>query len=216
MFTLCSSNLQNASSQQRERKPMWAQHSSFGVEAPATDGLFFALFPDEAAAARLARTAQQLCIRHRLHGRAFSPERFHVSLLGFGAHAGLPPDLVAGTAEAAEAIAAAPFDIAFDRAVSFLGRPRPLVLCSEDDIPELIAFQRALGQAVEKRGLGRAKPQYTPHVTMLYDKRAIEDHAIEPVRWMVRDFALVHSLRGKGQYNILGRWPLRGPQPMAS
>ena len=42
----------------------------------------------------------------------------------------------------------------------------------------------------KKRGLGRAKPQYTPHVTMLYDERGIEDHAIEPVCWTVRDFAL--------------------------
>ena len=56
------------------------------------------------AAAQLARTAQQLGIRHRLNARVFAPERFHVSLLGFGAHAGLPPDLVAGAAEAAAAI----------------------------------------------------------------------------------------------------------------
>ena len=118
---------------------------------------------------------------------------------------------IAGAADAAAAIAAAPFEVTFDRAVSFLGRPRPLVLCSEDDIPELIAFQRALGHAIQKRGLGRAKPQYTPHVTMLYDERAVEDHAIEPVRWTVRDFVLVHSLRGQSQYNILGRWPLRDP-----
>ncbi|MGB9367675.1 MAG: 2'-5' RNA ligase family protein [Xanthobacteraceae bacterium] len=195
---------------------MRAQHSCFGFEAPATDGLFFALFPDESAAAQLTRTAQQLCIRHRLDARPFAPERFHVSLLGFGAHAGLPPDLVAGVAEAAAAIAAAPFEVAFDRAVSFLGRPRPLVLCSEDDIPDLIAFQRSLGHAIQKRGLGRAKPQYTPHVTILYDERAIEDHAIEPVRWTVRDFVLVHSLRGKSRYDILGRWPLGDPLSLAS
>lgn len=195
---------------------MRAEFSHFGFEAPATDGLFFALFPDAAGAAQMARTAQQLCIRHRLEARAFAPERFHVSLLGFGAHAGLPPDLVAGAADAAAAIAAAPFDVTFDRAVSFLGRKRPLVLCSEDDIPELIALQRKLGNAVQQRGLGRAKPQYTPHVTILYDERAVEDHAIESVRWTVRDFMLVHSLRGKGRYNILGRWSLRGPLSLAS
>lgn len=188
---------------------MHAEFSHSGFEAPAIDGLFFALFPDEDAAARLARTAQQLCIRHRLDARAFAPDQFHVSLLGLGAYAGLPPALVGGAFDAAAAIGAAPFDVTFDRAVSFLGRPRPLVLCSEDDIPELIAFQRALGHAVEKCGLGgRATPRYTPHVTMLFDERAIEDHAVEPVRWTVRDFVLVHSMRGKGQYNILGRWSL--------
>ena len=40
---------------------MRAEFSCFGSEAPATDGLFFALFPDKAAAAQLAKTAQQLC-----------------------------------------------------------------------------------------------------------------------------------------------------------
>jgi 2'-5' RNA ligase len=195
---------------------MRAQHSCFGFEAPATDGLFFALFPDEDAAAQLAKTARQLCIRHRLDARAVSADRLHVSLLGFGAYAGLPPALVGGAFDAAAAIAAAPFEVIFDRAVSFLGRPRPLVLCSEDDIPELIAFQRGLGHAVQKVGLGRAKQQYVPHVTMLYDERAIEDHTIEPVRWTVRDFVLVHSLRGKSQYNILGRWSLGDPLSLAS
>ena len=89
------------------------------------------------------------------------------------------------------------------------------MLCSEDDIPELIAFQRALGHAIQRRGWPR-KAAITPHVTMLYDERAVEDHAIEPVRWTVRDFVLVHSLRGQGQYNILGRWPLGGPLSPAS
>lgn len=195
---------------------MPAQYLLFGSQVPATDGLFFALFPDEAAAAQLARTAQQLRIRHRIDAPVFAPDRFFVSLLGLGAHAGLPPAFVGGAFDAAAAIAAAPFEVAFDRAVSFLGRPRPLVLCSEDDIPELIAFQRGLGDAIQKAGLGRAKPQYTPHVTMLYDERAIEDHAVEPVIWTVRDFVLVHSLRGKGQHNILGRWSLRDPLSLAS
>ena len=188
---------------------MRAEHSCFGFEAPATDGVFFALFPNEAAVERLARTAQQLRIRHRLGGRAFAPERFHVSLLGFGAHVGLPHELVASAAEAAQAIARQPFEVTFDRAVSFLGKSRPLVLCNEDDVPELIALQRALGSEVQKRGLGRASPQWTPHITLLYDERAIEDHAIEPVRWTVREFVLVHSLRGQGTYVPLGRWPLR-------
>jgi len=189
---------------------MRAEFSHFGSEVPATDGLFFALFPDEPAAARLARAAQQLCIRHRLETRAFEPQRFHVSLLGFGVHSGFPPDLVAGAADAAAAIAAAPFEVTFDRAVSFLGRPRPLVLCSEDDIPDLIAFQRELGHAIQQSGLGPATPQCMPHVTMLHDERAIEDHAIEPITWTVRDFGLVHSLCGKSKQVPLGRWPLRG------
>jgi 2'-5' RNA ligase len=189
---------------------MRAQHSFFGFEGPETDGLFFALFPDERAMRQLERIATQLCIRHRLASAPITPERVHVSLAGFGAHAGLPPDLVAGASDIAARIAARPFDVTFDRATSFLGRPRPLVLCGGNGVADLIAFQRTLGDAIQTSGLGRIKPQYTPHVTLLYDERGIEEHDIEPVRWTVREFVLVHSLRGLGRYIPLGRWQLRG------
>lgn len=190
---------------------MRAQHSFFGFEAPRADGLFFALLPDAKDASRLATTAQQLSIRHSLRGRPFARERLHISLLGFGAHAGLPQELVDGATKAASTIAMAPFDVTFDRTMSFLGRPRPLVLCGGDGVAELIAFQRTLGAAIQESGLGRVKPQYTPHVTLLYDERGIEEHMIEPVSWTVREFVLVHSLRGQSKYIPLGRWPLRDP-----
>lgn len=187
---------------------MRAEHSCFGFAAPPVDGLFFALFPDRAAAQALSRTAQQLCVRHRLGGRLIATERLHVSLLGFGEHAGLPQRLVAAAVDAAASVAAPPFDVTFDRAVSFRGRPRPLVLGTSAGAAELFAFRQALCRAVE--GLGPVRRQYTPHVTLLYDERGIEEHTVEPVRWSVREFALVHSLRGKGRYVVLGRWPLGG------
>ena len=189
---------------------MRAQHSFFGFEAPRSDGLFFALFPGVESAPALAKTVHQLCIRHRLTGRLLPTERLHVSRLGFGGHAGLPQGLIAGAMEAASTVAVKPFDVSFDRAVSFIGRPRPLVLCGSGGMAELIALQRALGDAIEKGGLGRMKPQYMPHLTLLYDERGIDEHAIEPVRWTVREFALVHSLRGQSRYIRLGRWPLQG------
>lgn len=190
---------------------MRAQHSCFGLEAPAVDGVFFALFPDEAAAANLARTAQQLCIRHRIGARTVAPERLHVSLFGLGKHAGLPPGLVTALIEIAEEIVIPPFDVVLDRAMSFIGRPRPLVLCGGEGIDRLMSFQRQLGGAIQDRGLGRVKMPYTPHITLLYDDRGIEAHAIEPVRWTVKEFVLVHSVLGRSRHIPLGRWPLRAP-----
>jgi 2'-5' RNA ligase len=189
---------------------MRAEHSFFGFAAPKADGLFFALLPEAKRAAQIERTAQQLCIRHRLGATPLAPERLHISLLNFGAHAGLPLELVAAASDIAARMSARAFDVSFDRTMSFLGRPRPLVLCGGDGVTDLIAFQHMLADAIEKRGLGRVRPQYTPHVTLLYDKRGIDPHDVEPVRWIVRDFVLVHSLRGLGKYIPLGRWPLRG------
>jgi RNA 2',3'-cyclic 3'-phosphodiesterase len=187
-----------------------AQHSCFGFEGPRTDGLFLGLFPDPETAARLSANAQQLCIRHRLSARLLAPQRMHISLLGFGRYSSLPPQLVATIGEAAATIIARPFDVVFDRAMSFLGEPRPLVLCGGEGVKELMTFRGLLGSAVQKSGLGRVRSQYTPHVTLLYHDRGIEEHAIEPVRWTVREFVLVHSLLGQSRYIPCGRWQLRG------
>jgi 2'-5' RNA ligase len=51
---------------------------------------------------------------------------------------------------------------------------------------------------------------YNPHVTLLYDKREILQQIIEPVRWTVREFALVRSLIGHRMHVPLQRWQLRG------
>jgi 2'-5' RNA ligase len=47
---------------------------------------------------------------------------------------------------------------------------------------------------------------FTPHVTLLYDKRSVEEQPIEPISWNVREFALIHSMNG---HTHLARWPLR-------
>jgi 2'-5' RNA ligase len=51
--------------------------------------------------------------------------------------------------------------------------------------------------------------QYEPHMTLLWDEVAVAERAIEPVRWTVSDFVLIHSLHGRSQHVELGRWPLR-------
>jgi 2'-5' RNA ligase len=56
------------------------------------------------------------------------------------------------------------------------------------------------------RGMKRlAKREFTPHVTMLYAERRVEECPIEPIRWMVNEFVLIHSRNG---HTHLARWPL--------
>ncbi len=47
-----------------------------------------------------------------------------------------------------------------------------------------------------------------PHVTMLYDRRLVAEQTIEPVRWTVGGFTLIHSLLGRTEHIPLGRWAL--------
>jgi 2'-5' RNA ligase len=190
--------------------PEQLSFAEFGA-APPTDSLFLALFPDAAAATRAAELAHHLRTRYGLNGKPLPAGRLHVSLLDLGEYAGLPKNIVATGCAAAAGVAAPPFDVSFDRAMSFSGKPGslPLVLRG-NGVVQLTAFQRALGVTMQKAGLGRAKPQYTPHMTLLYGERRIGEQPVETIEWTVREFVLVHSRLGQTKYLPLGRWALRG------
>lgn len=124
-----------------------------------------------------------------------------------------PRDLVAAACEAAGAVLVPQFDVVFDRVMSFDCRRKsqPFVLLAGNDTTSLFALHGALGEAMIKAGLGRwVRMNFTPHMTLLYDRRMVSERSIEPVRWTVRDFVLVHSLVGFGQHDHLARWLLRG------
>ncbi len=177
---------------------------------PVTDRLFFAIFPDPATAADIARRADALRAAHGLSGRPLASERFHITLHHLGDHAGVRRDIVAMAGEAAQAIATAPFEVVFDRAASFHnGGNNPFVLQGGEGLEALKAFQRDLGLAMARAGLGkRVDKTFTPHVTMLYDRQLIGEQTIEPVRWTVGGFTLIHSLLGKTEHIPLARWTL--------
>lgn len=187
--------------------------TGFDAAPRPTDRLFFAIFPDIAAAARIAQLAQRLRSEHELKGRPLAMERFHVTLHHLGDHAGLPQDVVAAAGEAASAVAMPSFEVVFDRAMSFSGRPRnrPFVLRGGEGVAALAAFQQALGLAMKKAGLGRwAESQFTPHVTLLYDDHGVTEQVVETISWTAHEFVLVHSLLGQSVHVPLARWPLHG------
>jgi 2'-5' RNA ligase len=181
-------------------------------DAPAiTDRLFFAIFPDPATAATIAQRADALRGAHQLTGRPLAPERFHITLHHLGDHAGVRRDIVAMASQAAEAMTTPSFEVAFDRAASFHnGGNNPFVLQGGDGLEALRAFQRDLGLAMARAGLGKLVDRsFTPHVTMLYDRRLVAEQALSPIRWTVGGFTLVHSLLGRTEHIPLARWTLR-------
>lgn len=181
---------------------------------PASDRLFFAVHPDAYAARHIIELARSLRARHGLRGNPLPAERVHVTLHHLGDHAGLPESLIAAASEAAVRIAVPPFEAGFDCVASFPGhaRKRPCVLRSgkDDSNPGLFALQAELGERLRAAGLGRyIERRFTPHVTLLYDESRLAPEAVPPIVWRVREFALVHSLIGKGEHRVLGRWSLR-------
>lgn len=189
------------------------QLSLGGFDPPApTDRLFFAVFPDAEAAGRIAALAQGLRDAHGLRGKPLGVQRLHVTLHHLGDYAGLPRDVVVLAEAAAADVSMPAFEVAFDSVSSFAGRTRkrPCVLRgSHDALAPLCALQVALGRAMAGAGLLQwVERDFTPHVTLLYDDRRLDPQPVERIAWTVREFALVHSLLGRTEHRVLGRWSL--------
>jgi RNA 2',3'-cyclic 3'-phosphodiesterase len=171
--------------------------------------LFFAIFPDSASAARITTLAGSLRDEHSLNGSLVQSSRLHVTLHDLGGYASLPNDVVDSAIKAADAASMPSFDIVFDRALSFSGKPdnKAFVLRGVDGNAALVAFRQRLGAAITNTGL-RTSRSFTPHMTLLYDCRGVVEQAIEPMVWTANEFALIYSHVGKSVHESLGRWPL--------
>jgi 2'-5' RNA ligase len=193
---------------------MPAQSSLDGFEDPpvATDRLFLGLFPPAEVALRIGDAAQALRQSEGLRGKILATDRFHVTLHHLGDYAGVPKNVVAMAEAACASLKAAPFELAFDRVMSFK-RPRnlPFVMRGDEGLQAVTAFQHQLGEALKRAGLGKwAEAAYTPHVTLLYDDTSVAERPIDPITWTAHEFVLVHSLIGKTVHIPLARWPLLG------
>ena len=168
--------------------------------------LFLAAIPDADTAVRIHRLAGVLKRAHQFNGRLIEPERLHVSLFFLG---GLPEqDIQAVCAAAAAEVRTEPFEVLFDRTASFRGKrgSRPFVLVGDHGLQRLVSFRRMLGGTLMRSGLRRvANTNFMPHVTLLYDARAVEEYPIEPISWTVKEVVLIRSRRG---HECLARWPL--------
>ena len=118
--------------------------------------------------------------------------------------------IVDAATKAASRVRHEPFEVTLARASSFSTRSdkQPCVLLCPEERPPIHGLWRELSNRLMAGGFGRyLKREFTPHVTVLYDTRVLTPHAIEPIRWQARDFALVRSWQG--EYETIGSWPLR-------
>ena len=123
----------------------------------AWTNVFFAVQPDEEGAEEVERRAFDLCDALGLKGRPMGKGRFHVTLHGIGTYDGVPQDLIARAAEAAKLVEMPPFEVVFDRAMSFRrrSRKRPLVLGGFRSGHEL---STPLPQAASRAGRSQRQP----------------------------------------------------------
>ena len=187
------------------------QDSLAGMEVRSETGsLFFCVFPDPAAREAIAAETDALRVEHSLSGPAIRPNRLHATLHYLGEHLIDRADIVDTATTAAARVRHAPFEVTLARVSSFSTRndKHPCVLLCPEERPPIHGLWRELSNHLMAAGFGRyLKREFTPHVTVLYDTRVLIPHAIEPICWQARDFALVRSWQG--EYEVIGSWPLR-------
>jgi 2'-5' RNA ligase len=187
------------------------QGSLFEDKVELKHRYFFGIYVETVTAAHLTEISRELRGKHRLIGEPLLTDRLHITLNHLGDYDVERKSVVAMGLEAGKMVKAAPFAVEFDRAMSFWGKnTMPLVLCGSEGVADLKAFQRSLGEAMAKAGLGKyVEKNFTPHVTLLYDDRRVDEHPVESIHWIVKEFALIHSLLGETKHTVLGRWSLQ-------
>ena len=183
------------------------------VRPKRPERLFFGLFPDAETSRRVGRFAERFLGEHHLEGPRLETERLHVSLHHVGDYKRLRSKFVYAARQAGNAVSLHPFEMtfrfikSFDGGPSTTGRPRrqPLVLLGEGDA--LLELHKALGAAMEKSGL-RPAERFTPHMTVFYGAKPVATEAIEPIRFVVKEFALIHSELWLTRHQVVDRWSL--------
>jgi RNA 2',3'-cyclic 3'-phosphodiesterase len=194
--------------------PPAPQSDLFGQSSTAhaeTHRLFFALTPEDTVRQHISDVAELLEELHpELHARWVKPERFHATLNFLGDYPELPVDLVEKAKSAADSLHASTFTWTLDYAASFRGREPPCVLRGTVVPQMLLVLWQNVGKSLSHAGVrGPVERQFTPHVTVAYGRRELAGATpVSPISWPVRRFVLIHSIVGKGSYQILGQWQL--------
>jgi len=183
------------------------------TRAQGDNSLFFAVLLDGEAAADAEALGAKLRSHYGLSGRQVSAKRLHITVNAIADYAKLLEYDVSAAMQAAATIKATPFEVTLNRALSLEGNDQnPLVLRCGEGVPALNALQKSLSEALKITGYEAGGASvFSPYVTLLYDRKSIDETTLdEPIRWIVRDFALVYSEYGEGRNVHLGNWQLQG------
>ena len=162
--------------------------------------LFFAVWPEPAAARALARVGESLA--GLAGGKPVPAEKIHMTLAFLGS---LDEEEVGGAVAAAAGVKSAPISMAIDSVGSFrragVGWAAPSQPCAE-----LASLQEALAAGLRARGFRLEDRAFTPHATLVRKIGKPVPRAPMPgIRWRSRALTLVEST-GDGSYEVVESW----------
>ena len=174
-------------------------------------GLLLAVFPEEHAAHSIYKLQANLRCKHGLCETLRPPNHLHISVPCLGNARGSLTQVIQSVAIACQAATETtpPFEVTFERVLSFKGKPmeQALVLLGrKDENTELRALHRRLVAELSDRT--DVNPKFTPHITLLYGREIHEEPINPAISWRVSEIVLVLSHRGATKYDRLGCWKL--------
>ena len=165
--------------------------------------LFFALWPDAPAAAKLAQVALELAARSG--GKAVPQAKIHLTLAFLG---DVDESRLAHAMEAPNGLALPGFEMVLDQAGSFSGARVAWAGCHEP-ARGLAQLQQELVRQLSERGFAPDPRPFAPHATLVRKiARPIARSPMPPIRWRANELALVRTELGKGIYTTLAGWDL--------
>lgn len=170
--------------------------------------VFFALWPTATERSHLA--AWQTPLKRLCGGRAMHSETLHNTLVFIG---DVEPDRLEALQLAAQEVSGKAFELCFD-AAHYWGHNH-IVYAAPGHVPQHLAqLSSALEQCLTQHRFKFDQREYKPHVTLLRNTHWTDAPLPEMqlVRWRVKDFALVQSVRqdGLAGYRVLAKFPLKG------
>jgi len=167
--------------------------------------LFFALWPGEAARARLADWSREL---HALcGGRAPLAQDLHLTLAFLGR---VPAGRIGEVERAAQEVSPPAATLILDRP-GFWKHNR-IAWAGASSIPaELETLVRGIREALARVRIAFDPKPFVPHVTLLREAREPRNMPLlEPIRWDLDGFVLAGpSARGGGRYEVIRSWGTR-------
>lgn len=168
--------------------------------------VFFALWPTAAERGQLA--VWQKPLQHLCGGRAMHGENLHNTLVFIG-H--IEQSRLEALQLAAQEASGKAFKLCFDMA-HYWGHNHIVYAAPSHVPPHLVQLAGELEQHLTAHRFKFDQRGYKPHVTLLRNAHWTDAPLpeMQPVRWQIKDFALVQSLQNDGLaiYQVLARFPL--------
>jgi 2'-5' RNA ligase len=179
------------------------------IDDAGKSNLFLAIVPERDVALQAVEIGRDVSQRCGGSPKLHPHEFMHVSLNAVGKYADFPEDLVVAVSAAMATVKAAPFEVTFDR-VRHVASANAVVLGNAVRSEEIMDLHVQLAKEMWAVGLTFTyNPRFTPHMTLFCDAASVPEHRLAaPVSWIAREFILIRSFIGRGEYEPIDRWPL--------